>query len=334
MKLFCSTKLQQKLGCRCERAPVPADPLDAWYANVVQLNGRDTLVAILPDLKFCAVAWDIRKDQWANLNQIAVQAIRHTLKNPLYSIPKAAVEAYMPADSDLELCSTGDRGFVSKMGAITTKILENEYVWYEEGFDPGNTEFAVNHGFVHLPNGRTVNRYEAVRILLQQRCPEAVPSLELEVSLDLPQHTARRTLIVPGETPLCIVTEYLQLAFGWERNCPSTLHLPARPGNAGTAPSFSDEEDSGPEDFSPLADFVRVGDTFRYLYGAESRWELVIRTSRSAPNPPAELPLCTLSEGAAPAEYGDQASMPDTAENITRQLRELLCMHHPSYFPS
>lgn len=55
--------------------------------------------------------------------------------------------------------------------------------------------------------------------------------------------------------------------------------------------------------------------------------------SRSAPTPPAELPLCTLSEGAAPAEYGDQTSMPDTAENITRQLRELLCIYHPSYFP-
>ena len=333
MWLFCSTKLQQKLGCKCKKAPVPTDPLDGWYANVIQLNGRDTLVAILPALKFCAIEWDIGKGQWAN--QIAVQAIRRTLRNPLYSIPRAVTEAYMPADTVLDLCSTGDRGFVSKMGAITTKILEREYTWFEEDFDPESTEFAVNRSFVHLPNGRTVNCYNAVRILLQQRCPDAAPAMELEITLDLQQHTARRTLIVPGGTPLVILNEYLQLAFGWKGDCPCTLYLPARLSQAGTAGNASSEdEDSDPDEFSPLADYVQVGDTFRYQHGKETPWDLVIRVSRTVPDPPAVPPLCTLCEGVAPAERRGPAGMPATAADITRQLHERLRIYHPAHSPS
>ena len=103
MKLCLSSKLRRKLECTCEKGPVPEDPLDRWCTALVELDYADSIVAILPDFRFCAILWNVPVNFFTNLNHFVVPAIREALHDPRYGIPQSVIDQYIPEDTKLEL---------------------------------------------------------------------------------------------------------------------------------------------------------------------------------------------------------------------------------------
>ena len=133
MKLFCSSKLLKKLRRKCEKVPTPEDLLDRWYVNLIDLHGYNLLATILPDFRFCALVWNVPVDPSTDLTQLLVPAIREALHDPYYGIPQSVIDAYMPQDTVLELCTTGDSALINGMGAATKDVQYCSEYWYTYG---------------------------------------------------------------------------------------------------------------------------------------------------------------------------------------------------------
>ncbi len=323
MKLFCAVKLQKKLGCTCEKVPVPEDPLDGWYANLIQLNKKDTVVAILPAFRFCAILYNVKKKDWPKLNELLVQAIRGALYHPFYQLPRGLIDQYLPEDTVFELCATTDRGIIARISTVTTKVLGHEqfYALMPRGSgksnfrDPDALQFLVNkQRFAENGNWRYDYREPWVRVKeqLQQRYGAAVPAFELEFSLDLPGYAARRTLVVPTDTSFEYLHHYIETAFHWSRYRQYRFFLP--PLGERNVPlqilgTTATEEVPEPEglyawdDEPRLWDCVREGERFQYLYfthGNDAPWTVQVAVRRWIPATEDVLPYCTQCSGKAP----------------------------------
>ncbi len=312
MKLFLSGKVQKNLRCKAEKVPVPEDLLDRWYANLIELHGADTLVAILPDFRFCVILWNVPVDPYTDLTKLLVPAIRKALRDPHYGIPLSLIDQYMPEDTVFELCTSGDRSFTSRMGAATNLVLNDPMSWFASlnGFDPLQTQRTVNRGFLERPGKETCARWEAVKEQLQLQYGRTVSALELEISLDLQQYVMRRTLVVPEDIAFGTLHLYLEKTCFHESNNLPQLFLqrlgnPEEPLHVFRSPTGESWDD----DLS-LAARIQEGTRFRYLYapdGAEHLWEIDLQAKRRFTTEE-DLPICTSCEGQAPPDWVDGAS--------------------------
>ncbi len=289
MKLFCSAKLQRRLGRKYENAPTPEDPMDSWYANLITLHDEDAVLAVLPHCRFCVVVPDIREDQWGDLDRLLVQAIRETLHLSGYGIPQFAIDRYLPAGTVPERYSTRDRFFVSKMGAVTTKLLErvnSGRLMYE---DPGAAQDAVNNQYLRSPGREDLlTPWQLVKQQLQQRYGKDIPAMELDISLNLQEYVARRTLIVPAESTFSELHGMLQLVFRWDednKNYSFLLGVPRKP----RAPDLGDR----------LSANLRAGDLFQYRYRG---WSVPVEVKRYIHKTVHQMPVCTVCQGRWPLE--------------------------------
>ena len=344
MKLFCAVNVQKKLGCTCNKTPVPADPLDGWYVNLIQLNEKDTVVAILPKFRFCAVLFNVEKEDWPKLNELLVSAIRDALYHPYYRIPRSVIDNYLPEDTVFELCATTDRGIIARMSTVTTQLLGHDQYstlmsrgYGEDSFrDPDVLQFLVNkQHFAENGNWRNDWKEPWKRVKEQLQ----VPAMRLELSLDLPGWTARRTLLVPADTTFEYLHHYTEAAFLWSRYRQYRFVLPPMGEREVPLPilgTTAEEDVYEPEglylwdDEVRLAEYVRKGDRFQYLYythGAAEPWpvQITVRSCiRSAEEP---LPVCTQCSGKAPrASYSAHRDPDDNKVSVERVNERLLAL--------
>ncbi len=318
MKLFLSAKLQKQMGLKLAKTPVPDDPMDYWYAHLISLEDADALIAILPEYRFCAILWDIQIDSSADLSQLLVPAIRKALHSAYYGIPQSVIDRYIPEGTVLEPAVTGDRGAISKMGAVTTKIQEKAHPWFGEDFDLEGTQLTTNNTYFPIGNGDYTEPWRAVREQLQQRYGKAVPAFELEISLDLQQYVARRTLIVLADMPFAFLHERLESLLRWSYRAGQHRFVLPPAGDRDTPLHVlggSVDEDTLPDgepyewdDEVRLIDLLREGDAFQYIRereGADCIWAFHIHVHRYLPAMEGPLPVCTFAEGRIPPEWVD-----------------------------
>lgn len=303
---------------KCEKVPTPEDPLDRWYANLIDIHGYNLIAAVLPDYRFCAIVWDVPVDPSTDLTQLLVPAIRSALRDPHYGIPQSLVDRYMPEDTRFELCATGDSKCINGMGAATKDLQDSaeSYFSYIEGLDVAKAQRRVNTYLEpHKPGeGKLLYRWEAVKEQLLQRYGEGVPAMELEVSLDLREYVARRTLIVPEEITFDVLHRYLKAAFYWEHYVIHQFILPPVEDRHAPLHIFGPlaHIDALPEgdhylwgEDVRLSEQLQEGDRFQYLYHSQysdKPWTVDILVRRCIPSYKADLPVCTFCEGKAPPE--------------------------------
>ena len=117
MNLYCTQALQKAFGWKFQKQPAPTDPLDSWYAHLIPIGRRGLLMVILLDFRFCVVIPPPKGGDWTALEASILQRIREALLS--YEIPQSAVDAYLPAGTVLEPCSSTDpstRGSLSSVG--------------------------------------------------------------------------------------------------------------------------------------------------------------------------------------------------------------------------
>lgn len=341
MKLFCSSKLQKKLRCKCEKVPTPEDPLDRWYANLIDLHDEDLIAVVLPDFRFCALVWGVSVDRTTDLTKLLVPAIRKALRDPYFGIPQSVVDQYMPEDAVFELCATGDSKLVNGMGAATKDVqYSSEYYFsYFDGLDVEKAQRRVNISFQPRDSkeDKLQHRWEAVKELLMQRYGRGVPAMELTALLDLQETAVLRTLIVPDDIPFDVLHAYLKAAFQWDNDGIHQFILP--PMEDRHAPLHI---------FGPLAELNRLpegdhylwgedvllseqlqeGDLFQYLYHPHSSkkpWEVDIQVRRCIPSATEDLPVCTRCVGRAPERA-------DSVEDYLAVRKVLQNPKHPKFW--
>ncbi len=301
MKLFYSKKLQERLGCSYEKAPVPKDPLDGWFAEQVTLYGKDTVVAVLPQHHFCAILYDVPPDGWSHLNQLLVQAIRTSLYYPFYGLPKALINWYLPEDTVLEPCSSDDQYSLDALAYVAGKVVDAERAYHmgyadTKGFeDPEAIQAAINkREFVPKWQADPVEVWQQTIPLLLRRYGTSAPAMELEISLRLVgSQSAGRTLIIAADNSFLYLFRYMQASFFWKNG---SRHQFTRQTSRGDI-SIADEE--------RLTDRLWEGDHLLCVYypdGVEVPWEIDISVNRYIPATEDRLPICTDCIGTAPPE--------------------------------
>lgn len=301
MMLFCSEKLQNALGCRCEKAAVPQDPLDGWFADRITLYGKDTVVAVLPKLHFCAILYDIQPDGWTNLNQLLVQAIRQSLYYPFYGLPRSLINQYLPEDAVLARYAAEDQASIAVLNDIAAHVLRSAEAYSKgcyidtKGFeDPAAIQAHINKD-EYLPEGAEdpVEVWSTVIPMLQERYGTAVPAMELELNLRLGGPRVSRTLIFAADSTFTYLFRYVQSAFFWEHGTQHQFLL-LKPG-----------DDIAIADADRLIDHLREGDRLQLTYcpdGIGIPWEIDIDVNRYIPATEDILPICTDCSGKAPPE--------------------------------
>lgn len=146
--------------------------------------------------------------QWEDLDRLLVQRIRKTL--PLYGISQAIIDAYVPADTVLEKCITGDPEAIRRFHHAANLVREN----YRRMQDLAEMQRHVNAHSCLGGNGYHGVSFRVLKSALE--CWYDVPSFALEITLDLQLYAARRTLIVPSDHRFFTLHRCLQAAFRWK----------------------------------------------------------------------------------------------------------------------
>ena len=314
MNLFCTAALQQKLGLKCGKVPVPDDPLDCWCAHLVSLRGVETLVAMLPTLRFCVLLRRFPADDWPKLNAMLVRAIREEMGLLAYGIPAAAIDRYLPEDTAFQPCFTGVRAIVGKVSDVTKQMQRTL----------NSTFFAP----MEYPQG--ILPWQALRLQLRQAYGKAFPAIELEISLLLGKEVARRILIFSAEDTFASLQQALHITFRWEPCGTHRFKLPAVRerdavmyvlGKGFPAEEIPPDAPCLGEEEAHLGDFLQEGDRIQYLHTPKPEWytwNVRIDVLRCLPDYRGEAPLCTLCEGNTPPDW---LSGPGAYQEFRRALR-------------
>ena len=320
MKLFCSPRLQQKMGWTCAKAPAPTDPLDGWYVTNTILNRTEAVVALLPAFRFCVLLWDIQEAGWDDFHRRLVKGMRATLDDPYYRIPLSLINRYLPADTVLEPC-TPAWALEDQTRGILRSVLDSTSLspldhWNGTGNGPAKALLLLNHKPFFPAGGEDgVAPWRALRTQLQQRYGKAAPAIELEVSLGPAYYDARRTLIVSADTSFYFLSAYLHAAFHWRYGSHHQFVLPPTQEEERQLVLLGDGMDVlalPPDtpwlwDREPrLGELLGAGTVFQYQYRAfadSAPWNVQGKVIRCLPDWDEEVPVCTVCEGIAPSEY-------------------------------
>lgn len=331
LTLYCSKKLSDLLPDKLEKGEKDVISLDAWYAHVVTLHRRKVLVAICSDNRFGFVLWGVKKAQLNKLSSVVLTAIRETMAD--YGIRQEIIDSYAPADEPMCLMNAAGR----KGAAQLNRAIK----WVE--YTPMDTEPTVLRPFflaksmnrdIVMSEPESFHPEERMLERLRWRYhqePIAQKAFVLEAELDLERYTAKRTLIVPARRTFSDLHQILQRAFDWEdyHLHEYVLHDDGEHYLHG-AGAYDEELDGtdanlgADEDFC-LADLLRDGSRFTYLYDFGDGWEVELRVASAIEDYDKTHPTCTLFEGDAPPEdvggvYGfleflDAVSNPENPEH-------------------
>lgn len=322
MKLFCNYALRRKMCWKtCEKAATPSDPLDGWYASLVQYNGTDILVVMLPASQFCVFFWDVEEIDRRNIRQRLVKGIRAALDDPFYRIPLCLINQYMPADTVLEPC-TPDQDYAADVRLFLNDILMTVSSFPVDRWN-GTGSAAARARAAHFINNRSaplsgypgfVPSWRAVRTQLQRRYGKAAPAIEMEISLDGERYDARRTLIVSADTSFYLLSAYVHAALRWNYGNQHQFVLPPVLDGTGQTYLLGDGMDVlalPPDtpwlwDREPrLGDLLHEGTVFQYQYSVFddfAPWDIRIQVKRCLPEYTEEVPVCTHCQGIVPSD--------------------------------
>ena len=328
MKLYCTAKLQRKLGCKLEKAPPSDNTLEDWYASIVTLGGTEAVVAVLPAFRFCAILTGLQEDQWSSLGQSLAPAIRDALGQEWIS--QDLIDRYLPESTVFTLCAASERAPLARLNWVMQRVLQET----KECQDPKQLEHRINFTVYRFSDGSEWFPVFSLRDELERQFKTPAQAMELEIFLNWETYAARRTLVVSADTTFSDLHYHLQTLYRWRDIYSHAFVLPitrhrrrpvwAQPYAAGhSIPGAKGE--TVPEEEAHLSDYLREGDTFQYLYNDEECWVLNLRFTRYCSVPPIDLPSCTCCEGTSPrdSDIEDEYWQPDfTAEDATFFLRQ------------
>ena len=266
------------------------------------------LVAICSDNRFGFVLWGVKKAQLNKLSSVVLTAIRETMAD--YGIRQEIIDSYAPADEPMCLMNAAGR----KGAAQLNRAIK----WVE--YTPMDTEPTVLRPFflaksmnrdIVMSEPESFHPEERMLERLRWRYhqePIAQKAFVLEAELDLERYTAKRTLIVPARRTFADLHQILQRAFDWEdyHLHEYVLHDDGEHYLHG-AGAYDEELDGtdanlgADEDFC-LADLLRDGSQFTYLYDFGDGWEVELRVASAIEDYDKTHPTCTLFEGDVPPE--------------------------------
>lgn len=275
---------------------VPA--LFRWCAKIISVRNRKTLVAFCADNRFGFVLWGIKKAQLKDLPSLMRQGIRETLMH--YSVRQEIVDDYAEVSSTV--CLGMSR---SEVARLNRAALDAEAIMWNGmslEFLPLQAIHLLNDTPVDYAKGEGYYPYERMLEELEAHYgmkPICRPAYEIEASLDLEIHVAKRTLIVPTQYTFRELHRALQAAFGWQ-----DYHLyDFAVGKERIFPG-KDEFSSGTSlaEEVVLSDYLKVGTDFSYTYDYGDNWEISLRVKSQRSDYDQPWPVCTACEGVAPPE--------------------------------
>lgn len=309
LTLYCSKKLSDLLPDKLEKGEKDVVSLDAWYAHVVTIHRRKVLVAICSDNRFGVVLWGVKKAQLTNLSSVVLTAIRETMAD--YGIRQEIIDSYAPANEPMRLMSAAGR---KGSGKLNRAIRMVEYALIDADPTELRPFYVAQYMNRDIVMSEQESYYPVERMLerLQWRyhqTPIAQRAFVLEAEMDLERYTVKRTLIVPVRRTFAALHKMLQRLFCWEDYHLHEFLLHDENGDhrlyaarAYDTDLSETEEPLGSDADFRLAELLRDGSQFTYLYDFGDGWEVELRVASTLEDYDKNYPTCTAFEGDAPPE--------------------------------
>lgn len=326
MLIQCTKKLFDELGIKPENpAEEDQDLLFAWHANVITINRRKAVVLVNDKNRYVVVLYGLKAKDFKKLDEIIVQAIRETFQEE--GIKPEIIDQYLNQSGEVTYTKTKDRTSVNRMNKSIDPIPHFEKFLSKNSLIQKELSLKISSLKVGDVKGNYKDPNEEMYKALEQLAGEPVFSLKaavLKVTLNLPNHSVWRKLVVPVHMSFRHFHEVLQRAFEWSDEhlyefyiWKTSSHQKVSSKKIGTSKESEKvllslvKEDWEPYEIEKdiprdLASEVTLSDylpcKITYIYDLGDYWEHEIEIENTVENYDKNYPICVDGEGATPPE--------------------------------
>lgn len=308
MVINCTKKLQEALGI-APTLQVTEDGLCSWHGNLVNVNGRKTLILLNDASRYEIILHGLKPQDLKRLDTLILQAVEEVLLTE--RLNPALVAQYIELLGVVTYSKTQGAKYVSRLNN-SCELARIHQLWYEtEAMVQTEVCALANQHLVTDDDGAYVRPCDVFYTLLSQRFEMAVfqcKAVVLTVKLDLQGHDIYRKLIVPLHYSFAQLHTAIQKAFDWR-----TYHMhnfllyeKGKP----VLNLVTDDDDfeypgQVPQAYEAetlLQEYLPQCKRFLYCYDFGNDWEHIITVEDVLFDYQYSHPICIAGEGVAPPE--------------------------------
>ncbi|NLK51534.1 MAG: plasmid pRiA4b ORF-3 family protein, partial [Syntrophomonadaceae bacterium] len=215
MLIHCTKKLLDELKIAPSVTPDDFDPLFSWRAHIITVNRRKTVVLMCDLNRYVVVLYGLKAKDFKELNQRIVAAIRNTLLKE--QVNSDVAELYLAQAGEVVFVRNADRSQTARLN----KACDNVCFALRDIDDDYNDTAGVLASYLLVggtekeffhPNEKMIEDLQRFGIEPVLKCR----AFELNATLSLLPHDAKRKIIVPLDITFLELHKVLQAAFGWK----------------------------------------------------------------------------------------------------------------------
>jgi hypothetical protein len=215
MLIQCTKKLLDELQTK-PTLTIVEQPLFSWYANLITVNRRKTVVLCNDKNRYIVVLHGLKAKDLKNIGALIVAAIRETLLAEC--IKSEIVENFVDSSAKVAFTKTKDRSMVAKMNKAcdtaqfyTKKFTNESITQIDVGLTSSAYPVRVLNKDNYNPSTAMFKDLEIFGVAPIFRCK----ALQIKVTLDIENHEVWRKAIVPSNITFTQLHDIIQIIFDW-----------------------------------------------------------------------------------------------------------------------
>ena len=312
MRIGCTKKLIDYLGCKVEEIAPDVNSLFCFTANLVTINRKKCIVVTNDGNRMGFVLYGITAKDKKNIHRLFIEGLRTMLGSENYS--DELIEKYLTDCADVVFTKTADRKATAKNNKFLERVMYlSTFIYGDDMFQREflpfvNDDIATIDGDCVFTKEVIVEQLESYYSIKARK----YSAFTIDVALQLENEDAVRRVTVPCNITLFQLHLIIQTLFEWEE---SHMHgFVLKTGKNGEILEYAtmnpeEEADALPgqtkiidESEYLLSQCFLGKKSFVYEYDFGDSWIHEIRFVELIEDCDLEYPVCTSVQGTAPPE--------------------------------
>lgn len=215
MQIHCTRKLLDQFKIEPESQVRDESPF-SWYANLITLNGRKTMVLMNDKNRYVIVFYGLKVEHFKKLDHIILEGIREIFREE--NIKDEIIEQCINRSKEISYTTTEDRSLVARLSYSCKTVHLFEDMLMDDSVLQIGLSMKVSRYIVPGEGGAYIYPNKELYKDLEDLFGRPIfntEAVELKITLDLETQSAWRRLVVPLNTNFEKLHEILQIAFSW-----------------------------------------------------------------------------------------------------------------------